>query len=118
MLTTTYYLHCLLTVAAAVCFADLLVHDGMLLAPAQRWLRAWYARRYTNEVLGQYGELDTRMWWKPFWGCARCVAGQWAFWAYLCHYHGAAYSFPEHIYFISLALVFSLLLQWLIRRLS
>jgi hypothetical protein len=107
MLTLLFWLHALLTAAAAVIFADLLVQDGMLLAPVQRWLRDWYRARAG-------AELDDQTWWKPLWGCATCVSGQFALWAYLYHYH-AAYSWYQHLYFVSAALLFSLILQKLLR---
>ena len=139
MLTPAFYLHCLLTVCAAVCFADLLVQDGMLLAPVQAWLREWHKRQYMVRWLvggtDEHGpvryadntehfyydlkrDLDSQFWWKPLWGCPTCVAGWWAFTAYVVHYHGAAYCWYEHAYFVALGLLFSLLIQWIIRRLQ
>ena len=110
MLTLAYYLHCLLTVAAAVCFSGLLMQDGMILSPLARAIRAWYWGRFNADP-------DQSMTLKPLLFCPTCVSGQWAFWAYLCHYHGPAYYWYEHVYFVALALLFSLLLQWTLRRL-
>lgn len=149
MLTLAFYLHCLLSVCAAVCFADLLVQPGMLLAPVQRWLRErhkWlWMRGYADELFDACppaepgeathqkwarcnesaeqafydlgSELDSQFWWKPLWGCPTCVAGWWALIAYAVHYHGPAYRLDEHIYFVALGLLLSLLIQWIIRRL-
>lgn len=125
MLTLAFYLHCFLSVCAAVCFADLLIQPGMLLAPVQAWLRDRY-RFLANAYVEPYEpggyepakELDDRIWWKPLWGCPTCVAAWWALIAYLYHYHGAAYCWYEHIYFVALGLLFSLLIQWIIRKLQ
>lgn len=97
-----FFLHALLTAAAAVVFAVVLVADGMLLAPVLAWLRRrWWAWRST--------ELDNQYWWKPIWGCVYCVAGQWGLWAYLYHYHHA-YHWWAHIYFVAAAILFSSLI--------
>lgn len=84
----------------AVVFADVLVREGMLLAPARRWLHAWYRKPYrpiaytTDPEQPGLGpirclgpetskELGDQWWWPPLWGCYVCVAGQWGFWGYL-----------------------------------
>lgn len=124
----------------AVVFADVLVRPGMLLEPAQRWLRAkWYGRAYyqrseaqCDKLKARMGpsidrtqveqltmircqiayerDLDTRWWWAPLWGCYKCVAGQWGFWGYLIRYHGS-YSLPEHLAFTAFTIIAAIILH-------
>lgn len=111
MLTLPYYLHCALTALAAVVVTGLLTAPGMLLAPVAEAVRGWYWQRFNADP-------DHCAWLKPMGLCPTCATGQWVFLAYLCHYGGAAYSFPEHVYFVALGLLFSLLFQWTINRLK
>jgi hypothetical protein len=60
----------------AVTWAVVLVDDGMLLQPVQRHFR-WSYRTQTGD------ELDEQWWFKPLWGCFKCVAGQLGLWGYL-----------------------------------
>jgi hypothetical protein len=117
----------------AVVFAVVLVDDGMLLAPVQQWLRekhlqAWMRQRVDEEglirpaLIDRYyttgKELDSRWWWKPLWGCHKCVAGQWGFWGYLirCYVLHVGYSLFQHMAFtcltIFLACLIHKLYQW------
>lgn len=108
MLTWPFYLHCLLSVAVAVVLSGLLTQQGMLLAPVAAWVRAWYWRRYDADP-------DQAAVLKPLGLCPTCFAGQVALWAYVVHYHGPAYHWYEHAYFVALALLFALILQKLLR---
>lgn len=90
----------------AVTWAVVLVDDGMLLQPVQRWLRL------------HVPDLDSRWWWKPLWGCYRCVAGQVALWGtpVLWYYAGAGYSLFAHLVTICATILFACILnkiyQW------
>jgi len=114
----------------AVVFADVLVRDGMLLAPVQRWLREWHKRlwlwRYMRQpilagpeplidnIYYQAGEdLDSRWWWPPLWGCFKCVAGQWGFWGHLIRYHqGYTWrTIPEHLAFTAFTIIAAIIIQ-------
>lgn len=112
----------------AVVFADVLVRPGMLLEPVQRWLRGWYrtkAKSFVQEVFDKgtlteaqqqafYDtrsfELDDLWWWPPLWGCYKCVAGQWGFWAYLIRYH-AHYNLFEHLAFTAFTIIAAIILS-------
>lgn len=100
----------------AVVFADVLVRDGMLLAPVQRWLREWYIKSTSIRLDTQnvcFRELDNQWWWAPLWGCFKCVAGQWGFWGYLIRYH-AAYTWrtvPEHLAFTAFVILTAIIIQ-------
>ncbi|OGX80833.1 hypothetical protein BEN47_06135 [Hymenobacter lapidarius] len=76
---TTFFLHVLGTAAVGVCFASILVADGMLLSPVQAWLRRQWRHAHGTE-------LDEQEWFKPLWGCFVCVTGQIATWSYLILY--------------------------------
>jgi hypothetical protein len=94
-----FFLHALLTAAAAVVFAAVLPAPEMLLAPALAWLRRKWRASWGSE-------LDDQYWWKPIGGCPLCVSGQWGLWTYLYHYH-SGYHWWAHIYFVTLAILFS-----------
>jgi hypothetical protein len=97
----------------AVVFADVLVRSGMLLEPVQRWLRTLYQKATTIErdTYGvEYGELDSQWWWPPLWGCYKCVAGQWSFWAYLIRYH-AHYNPFEHLAFTAFTIIAAIIIS-------
>lgn len=132
----------------AVTWAVVLVDTGMLLEPVQRWLRAKYqlwhlvewvakmskrladdlgAPRKPSEFYNQFTErytrdgiqyLDDRWWWKPLWGCYRCVAGQLALWAYplRCWLSPLPYSPWQHLLTVCAAIFLASLLhrlyQW------
>lgn len=116
----------------AVVYADVLVRDGMLLQPVQRWLREWHRKPYQPLVyvgnplfLGvkERGpetskELDEQWWWPPLWGCYKCVAGQWGFWGYLIRYHhGYTWrTVPEHLAFTAFTILAAILIQKWIRE--
>ncbi|KAA9333407.1 hypothetical protein F0P96_10585 [Hymenobacter busanensis] len=129
-------LHAFYVAACAVVFAVVLVDTGMLLEPLQRAVREWHMRWYntrwqsadedgtprqalnTEHFYWQGNDLDSRWWWKPLWGCVKCVAGQWALWGYLvrcCVLHDA-YSPWQHAAFVSLTILFACILtkayQW------
>lgn len=87
--------------ALAVCWATILVGDGMLLAPVQAAWRGWYRQRYASE-------LDEAWWWKPVWGCYICTSGQLGLWGYIYLTWGY-YHFLPHLYFVSLTLLFAAL---------
>lgn len=118
----------------AVVFADVLVREGMLLAPVQRWVRVahqWLWKKYHGYgpqldqclVEARYydgHDLDSRWWWKPLWGCSTCVAGQWGFWGYLLRYHEgytqgwvtALFStLPEHIAFTAFTIITAIIIS-------
>lgn len=121
----------------AVTWAVVLVDTGMLLEPVQRWLREWHKRRWVNYIKGpgewSYAEeeaqveeayyrngftLDSYWWWKPLWGCYRCVAGQLALWAYplRCWLSPLPYSPWQHLLAVCAAIFLASLLhrlyQW------
>lgn len=109
-LLLTLILHAWLLSAAAVCFATVLVSDGMLLAPVQAWVRSKY-----RKVTAPYGskgnpyagrEIDEQWWWKPLWGCSLCVSGQMAFWLYF-YLSWGHYQPLHHLYFTSLTILFA-----------
>ncbi len=104
ILTPAYWLTALLLAALAVCWADVLVRPGSLLAPLQARWRGWYRTRYG-------AELDEAGWWPPVWGCPRCVAGQWGFWGYLLLFHAAPYAPLAHLGFAAITILLALLLQ-------
>lgn len=134
MVLLNLILHAWLLSAAAVTFATVLVGDGMLLAPVQAWVRAWYRKRTTAQVVKPVStsmyvtehhgkELDTQWWWKPLWGCAKCVSGQMALWTYWFIYWPAT---PQSAYqwlclggywiaFISVTILFSMGLMNFVR---
>lgn len=96
----------------AVVYADVLVRDGMLLAPVQRWLREW---SHPKDI-----DLDT--WWlsKMLWFCFACVAGQWGFWGYLIRYHASyaqgwrtalLHTLPEHIAFTAFTIIAAIIIS-------
>lgn len=94
----------------AVVFADVLVRPSMLLEPVQRWLRGWY-RGWPYARAGVWpAELDDCWWWPPLWGCYKCVAGQWSFWAYLIRYH-ARYNLFEHLAFTAFTIIAAIILS-------
>lgn len=102
----------------AVTWAVVLVDAGMLLAPVQRGLRAWYNYVDAAEQPLRIHRLDDQWWWKPLWGCYRCVAGQWGLWGYLLliYRHHAPYSLFQHLVFTAgtllLACIINKLYQW------
>lgn len=101
--------------AAAVCFSRVLVDDGMILSPIQAWLRNKYRWCDASGIEPVFVEIDDQWWWKPLWGCPKCVAGQWAFWGYLAGclqlepLRFADYSLIQHLLFTSLAILFGAL---------
>jgi hypothetical protein len=120
----------------AVVFADVLVRPGMLLEPVQRWAREAWRTRWNKWLAGQrrppaagltldealtasgekvlyYAsrrELDEQWWWPPLWGCYKCVAGQWGFWAYLIRYHGH-YNLFEHLAFTAFTIIAAIIIS-------
>lgn len=127
-LELAYWLRALLLAGLAVCWADVLVRPGMLLAPVQAALKAWYRKPYrpvaytTDPEQPQLGpircwgpeqskELDYQWWWPPLWGCYKCVAGQWGFWAYLWLYRSLSYSPLAHLGFTATTIILSLILS-------
>lgn len=109
----------------AVVYADVLVRDGMLLAPVQRWLAKLYAKatfrarkvyphRADCDMYYDGGDnLHEQWWWAPLWGCYRCVSGQWGFWGYLIRYH-ESYTWrtiPEHLAFTAFTIITAIIIQ-------
>jgi hypothetical protein len=92
----------------AVVYAVILVQPGMLLGTLYQRLQEW-----TLSEFDKYPEDVVFL--KPLISCVKCVAGQWAFWAYPFLYLDA-YSFFEHITFTALTIYFSTILtklyQW------
>lgn len=89
------FLHALLSAALAVCVGEVLIQPGMLLHPVYFALYQRLERRF--------GNVEGLWWWKPLWGCCLCMAGQWAFWAYLVH--ARPYNAVEHLYTVAVALL-------------
>jgi hypothetical protein len=121
-LELAYWLRALLLASVAVCWADVLVRPGKLLAPVQAKLKARYRRATTPKDSYQGLELDDAWWWAPIWGCTPCVAGQWGFWAYLWlypplwlahlrHLPSVPYSLLAHLGFTATTIILSLILS-------
>jgi len=114
LLTVFGFALCLALVA--VTWAVILVDEGMLLQPVQRWARGAYVKYRINGLLryifkdepipneAEFADtlrgleanpqsyaldLDSQWWWKPLWGCALCVSGQLAFWGFLYYVYYA-----------------------------
>lgn len=117
----------------AVVFADVLVREGMLLVPVQRWLREkhlrWFihhdmrahpeligsdsamrVRQLTDAYYACQFDLDNRWWAKMGWFCYKCVAGQWGFWGYLLRYH-SPYNLFEHVAFTAFTIIAAIIIQ-------
>ncbi|MGI4864150.1 MAG: hypothetical protein ACRYFZ_09535 [Janthinobacterium lividum] len=101
ILTLGFWLHAVVVAAMAICFAVVLVEDdNALLCPIIRWCRVTYR--------GKYGrELDEQRWWKPLWGCPKCVAGQWGFWGFLLLFPLSHYSLLAHMGFAAITILFA-----------
>jgi hypothetical protein len=90
----------------AVVYSVILIQPGMLLGSLYQKLQEWTLQefdKYPDEVVFL----------KPLISCVKCVAGQWAFWAYPFLFD---YNFFEHITFTALTIYFSTILnkiyQW------
>jgi hypothetical protein len=110
-LSLAYWIYALLVAGLALCWADVLVRPGMLLAPAQAWLKMRF-REATVPSGGFFGaELNNQWWWAPLWGCYKCVAGQWGFWGYLWLFRASPYSLLSHAGFSATTIIFSIILS-------
>jgi len=85
----------------AVVYCCILVRPGELLG-------GWYAfwMRFNKDRKDPW-------WWKISVGCAKCFAGQVAFWTYLVKHDWRTYRFEHHLFLVA----FSILLAYLLGKL-
>ncbi|GAB2865980.1 hypothetical protein [Hymenobacter ruber] len=111
-LTPAYWIYALLLASLAVCWADVLVRPGMLLAPVQAWARAKYRRLPSAASCEHDGrEIEDAWWWGPAWGCFKCCAGQFAFWGYLLLFPLSAYHLLAHLGFTAITIILSIIVN-------